>query len=64
MDLKSENITKTSIKRKDTTIQFLFFYLKCTRGINLCSHVAQWEVVNKKLNVSAISYFIYIYIYI
>ena len=27
MDLKSENITKTSIKRKDTTIQFLFIYL-------------------------------------
>ena len=32
--------------------------LKCKRGCNLCKHVVQWDAVNKKSNVSAISYYI------
>ena len=27
-------------------------------GTNLCNHMAQWGVVNKKSNVSAISFYI------
>ena len=36
----------------------LFGVFKYIHGINLCSHVAQWGAVNKKSNVSAISYYI------
>ena len=32
--------------------------LKCKHGCNLCKHVAQWDAVKKKSNVSAISYYI------
>ena len=39
-----------------------FGIFKSKRGANLCSHMAQWGVVNKKSNVSAISSYIYIYI--
>ena len=40
-------------KWKVTTVRVF----KCIHDINLCSHMAQWEVVNKKSNVSAISYY-------
>ena len=42
----------------------LFGVLKCKCDYNLCSHVAQWGTVNKKSNVTAISYYYYLYIYI
>ena len=38
----------------------MFGVFKYNGGSNLCSHVAQRETVNKKSNVSAISYYIYI----
>ena len=41
-------------KCKVTTIRVF----KCVCGINLCSHVAQGGVINKKSNISAISYYI------
>ena len=41
----------------------LFGVLKCKCDYNLCSHVAQWGTVNKKSNVTAISYYYYLYIY-
>ena len=37
----------------------LFSVFKCIHGINLCSHLAQWDTVNKKSNVSTISYYIH-----
>ena len=40
-----------------------FGIFKSKRGANLCSHMAQWGVVNKKSNVSATSSYIYIYRY-
>ena len=33
-------------------------FLKCRRVNDLCSHVAHWDTVNKKSNVSNISYYI------
>ena len=41
-------------KWKDT----LFCVFNGRHGINLCSHVAQWKLVNKKSNVLTISYYI------
>ena len=43
-----------SSKWKDT----LFCVFKGKHGINLHSHVVQWGVINKKSNVSTISYYI------
>ena len=40
-------------KWKDT----LFCVFKGKHGINLCCHMVQWGVVNKKSNVSTISYY-------
>ena len=47
------------INRQDKKAQ-LFSVFKSKRVISLCSHMAQWDAVNKKSNVSTISYYIYI----
>ena len=40
--------------RKDT----LFYFFNDKRGINLCSHMTQWGRVNKRSNISVVSYYI------
>ena len=54
-------IEKVPIENENSQIFDIFKYI---RGINLCSHMAQYEEINKKSNVLVLYWKVVIYIYI